>query len=77
MNPPEKTDVAIIGGGVNGLGLAYNLAKRGVDVVVFEKGILGGGATGRCGAGIRQQWSTEENIRLAMGSVKIFEGLSD
>jgi sarcosine oxidase subunit beta len=72
----NKADVVIIGGGVNGCSLAYNLAKRGIDVVVFEKKYLSSGATGACGAGIRQQWSTKENTELAIKSVKIFELLS-
>ncbi len=72
----SKADVVIIGGGVNGCSLAYQLAKRKLDVVVVEKGYLSSGATGACGAGIRQQWSTRENALLAIQSVKIFEGLS-
>ena len=72
----KKTDVVIIGGGVNGCSLAYNLAKRGIDVTLFEKKYLSSGATGACGAGIRQQWSTKENALLAIESVKIFEKLS-
>jgi len=72
----NKADVVVIGGGVNGCSLAYNLAKRGVDVVVFEKKYLSSGATGACGAGIRQQWSTRENAELSINSVKIFESLS-
>ena len=72
----KKADIVIIGGGVNGCGLAYNLAKKGVNVVVFEKNYLSSGATGACGAGIRQQWSTRENAELSMNSVKIFEKLS-
>lgn len=71
----NKADVVIIGGGVNGCSLAYNLAKRNVDVVVLEKKYLTSGATGSCGAGIRQQWSTVENAKLAIESVKIFEKL--
>jgi sarcosine oxidase subunit beta len=42
----------------------------------LEKNYLSSGATGACGAGIRQQWSTKENAKLAIESVKIFEGLS-
>lgn len=72
----SKADVVIIGGGISGCGLAYNLAKRGVDVLVFEKDYLSSGATGACGAGIRQQWSTHENAELAIASVKIFEKLT-
>jgi sarcosine oxidase subunit beta len=72
----NKVDVVIIGGGINGCSLAYNLAKKKVDVVVVEKNYLSSGATGACGAGIRQQWSTKENAKLAIDSVKIFEKLS-
>ena len=73
----EKADVAIIGGGINGCSLAYELSKKGKDVVVLEKNYLASGATGRCGAGIRQQWSTKENAILAIKSVKKFECLTD
>jgi sarcosine oxidase subunit beta len=72
----NKADVVIIGGGVNGCSLAYKLSKKGLSVVVVEKNYLSSGATGACGAGIRQQWSTHENASLAIQSVKMFEGLS-
>ena len=72
----NKADVVIVGGGINGCSLAYQLAKKGLEVVLLEKNYIASGATGRCGAGIRQQWSTKENVRLAMESVKIFERLS-
>jgi sarcosine oxidase subunit beta len=71
----HKADVVIIGGGVNGCSLAYQLAKRDINVILCEKGHLCSGATGRCGAGIRQQWSTRENTELAIKSIKIFEQL--
>ena len=72
-----KRDVVIIGGGVNGLATAYNLARRGAkNIVVLEKGYIGSGDTGRCGAGIRQQWGLEENIVLARESLRIYERLS-
>jgi sarcosine oxidase subunit beta len=77
MTMKRKADVVIIGGGINGCSLAYQLAKHNVDVVVLEKHYLTSGATGSCGAGIRQQWSTKENIHLAIESVKIFEHLSE
>ena len=76
MKMKNKSDVVIIGGGISGCSLAYNLAKRGLDVTVLEKNYLSSGATGRCGAGIRQQWSTKENVKLAIESIKIFEKLS-
>ena len=70
----KTAEVVIIGGGISGVAIAYNLAKKGVkDIVIIEKSYLASGATGRCGAGIRQQWGTEMNIRVAMESIKFFE----
>lgn len=75
---PRSAEVVIIGGGVIGCAIAYELAKRGVkDIVVLEKSYISSGSTGRCGAGVRQQWGLEMNCRLAKGSVDIFENLSD
>ena len=71
-----KSDIVIVGGGINGCALAYRLAKKGLKVIVVEKNFLTSGATGACGAGIRQQWSTKENTKLAIDSVKQFENFS-
>jgi sarcosine oxidase, subunit beta len=68
----REAAVAIVGGGIMGLALAYNLTRRGLtDVVVLEGHHLAWGASGRNGGGIRQQWSTEMNIRLMQESVEI------
>jgi sarcosine oxidase subunit beta len=69
---PASAEFVIVGGGVIGLSIAYYLAKRGVDgVVVVERGYLAEGASGRNGGGVRQQWSTELNIRLMQESVEL------
>ncbi|HIE47879.1 TPA: FAD-binding oxidoreductase [Candidatus Bipolaricaulota bacterium] len=73
-----SADVVIIGAGVTGAALAYELARRGIrDVLVLERAFPCSGATGRCGGGIRQQFTTPHNIRLAMESVKRYETLSE
>lgn len=70
----RSADVVIIGGGISGCSIAYNLAKKGVEnIVVIEKSYYTSGATGRCGAGVRQQWGTEMNCRLAKASIDFFE----
>ena len=42
----DQLDVVVIGGGANGTGLARDLAKRGLSVVLCEKGDFARGATG-------------------------------
>lgn len=70
----NSADVVIIGGGISGCSIAYNLAKKGVkNIAVIEKNYLASGATGRCGAGVRQQWGTEMNCKLAKKSIEFFE----
>jgi sarcosine oxidase subunit beta len=73
----KKADIVIIGGGVVGCSIAYNLAKLGAkNIILLEKNTLASGSTGRCGAGIRQQFGTKMNCILARESIKIFENLS-
>ena len=43
-NPQITSDAIIIGGGHNGLVCAYYLAKKGLDVHVYEKRSIVGGA---------------------------------
>ncbi|MDS0257913.1 FAD-binding oxidoreductase [Haloarcula sp. S1CR25-12] len=40
-------EVAVVGGGAVGLVVAGDLAARGTDVTLYERGALGSGATGR------------------------------
>ena len=49
----DKAEVVIVGAGIMGLSIAYNLAKvHGVtDVTVLDRSYLCGGASGRNGGG--------------------------
>lgn len=74
----KTADCVIIGGGISGYSIAFNLAKRGMkNIVVLDKSYQSSGATGRCGAGIRQQWGTEMNCRLGKISNDYFETAKD
>jgi glycine/D-amino acid oxidase-like deaminating enzyme/nitrite reductase/ring-hydroxylating ferredoxin subunit len=44
------TDVVIVGGGITGLSIAYQLLKTGKRVVVVEDGYIGSGESGRTSA---------------------------
>ncbi|MFA6656391.1 NAD(P)/FAD-dependent oxidoreductase [Mesotoga sp.] len=74
MTVKNRYRVVIIGGGVIGTAIAFFLAKSGIrNVAVLEKDYLSSGSTGRCGGGIRQQWSERMNVRLAIRSVEHFK----
>ena len=75
---PTSAEVVVIGGGVNGLSTAFQLAKRGVrDVVVLEKGQLASGASGKSGALVRAHYTNAHEARLTHESIKIFQNWSD
>jgi sarcosine oxidase subunit beta len=69
----EGADVVIAGGGIMGCALAYQLAKRNVDVVLLERETLGSQSTGKCAGGVRQQFSIEANVRVQRLSVRLLE----
>ncbi len=74
----NHANVVIIGAGISGASIAYHLAKKGMtDIVVLERSYIGSGATGRCGAGVRQQWGTELNCLLAKKSIDFFSTMNE
>src|SRR3954449_11315635 len=75
---PRRAGVVVIGGGVNGLSTAFQLAKRGVkDVVVLERAHLGSGASGKSGALVRSHYTNIPETRLTHESIKIFQNWAD
>ncbi|MGB9833015.1 MAG: NAD(P)/FAD-dependent oxidoreductase [Caldisericum exile] len=70
----KNYDVLIVGGGITGLSTAYYLVRNGVkNIAIVEKSYVGSGSTGRCGTGIRQQFTTREHIVLMREAVKIWQ----
>jgi sarcosine oxidase subunit beta len=78
VEPRARYDVVVIGGGVNGLSLAYNLAARhGLrDVAVLEASYIGSGASGRNTQVVRANYNTPENVPLYKASLAIWRSLS-
>ncbi len=71
-------EAVIIGGGVMGCGILYNLAERGVtDTVLLERDTLGSGSTGRSQAILRMHYSNEVTTRLAWDSLAIFRDFQE
>jgi len=69
----ERADALIIGGGVIGASIAWHLTRQGRKPVVFDRGLLGSGNTGRSAGGIRAQFTTETNIKLSLYSIAFYE----
>src|SRR4030095_11025222 len=68
-----SADVVIIGGGVNGASVAFNLARLGIRrVVLLERRHLGAGASGKSGSLVRMHYTNEAESRLAWESLKVF-----
>jgi glycine/D-amino acid oxidase-like deaminating enzyme len=65
--------VVVVGGGVNGLSVAWGLAERGADVLLLEKGRLGAGASGIAGGIVRNYYRSEAITELVRLSVEMFE----
>ncbi len=69
--------VAIVGAGITGLSIAFNLAERGADVTIYEGTGVAAGASGVQPGGVRQQWGTRINCELARESVAFYTNVSE
>jgi sarcosine oxidase, subunit beta len=68
--------IVVAGGGAIGASIAYHLALRGArDVVLAERGEIASGSTAKAMGGVRQQFSTAAEVRLARDSIRFFEEL--
>ena len=77
----DDADVVIIGGGVVGLSVAYNLLNHGgtdLRVMVLEReSSLGQGSTSRANGGVRAQFTTTANIAFSAYSIARIEEMAD
>ena len=70
--------IVIIGGGIQGLSLAYHLAIRGItDVVLLEMKALGSGSSGRSAAVIGYAFPSENCLPLVQWSFAAFMRFQD
>ena len=74
----QTAEAVIVGAGIMGCAIAHALAEWGMsDVTVLERDQIGRGATADAAGGVRQQFSTETNIRLARESVRVWESFPE
>src|ERR1035438_10093434 len=71
---PKWADVVIIGGGIVGASIAYQLTGAGCrNVVILEReSSQGKGSTGKSMGGVRAQFSTPVNIQMSLFSIPFF-----
>jgi len=66
----KTCDVLVVGAGIAGCSVAYELACAGATVVVAERGAVCSGSSGLNAGGIRQQFSHEASVRAGMETVR-------
>jgi sarcosine oxidase subunit beta len=68
--------IAVAGAGAIGASVAYHLALLGArNVILVDRREVAGGATAKGMGGVRQQFSTPAEVRLAQASIRFFEEL--
>ncbi len=74
---PMKCDVVVIGAGVAGIMTAWQLARKGVSVMVCEKGRVAGEQSSRNWGYIRKQGRDPREIPAIIESLRIWERVEE
>jgi sarcosine oxidase, subunit beta len=71
---PNTADIVILGAGVMGASIAFQLGKRkGGKVVLIERDHVGRGGSGRSSALVRMHYSYSPEVQMALISLRMFE----
>lgn len=74
----DSTAAVIIGAGVMGASIAYDLARRGRRVTVVDKGdAVGGGSTSASSSVVRTNYSTLDGVLAAWESTHVWRSFAD
>ena len=71
--PPATADVVIVGGGIIGLSTALFLARRGISVVVCEKGQFVGEQSSRHWGWVRRMGRDPRELPLIVVAMRLWE----
>ena len=74
---PAEADVVVIGGGIVGTSSALHLAKRGLKVVLCEKGHIAGEQSSRNWGWVRKARRDPREIPLIVESLRQWEGMNE
>lgn len=71
----ETADVVVVGAGITGCSVGYQLARRRAGrVVVLDRATVASGPTGRSSGIVRQHYTVEPLAAMARDSLRVFEG---
>lgn len=75
--PAQGADVLIVGAGIAGTTLALELASLGSSVTLLDRRYVGAGSSSLNAGGVRQQFSQEINVRIAVNTVRRISALRE
>ena len=73
----KSNDVVVVGGGINGVSIAYHLAQHGAKVILLEKNHIAGGPSGLSSAIVRQHYSNVVTARMALESLRVWQNFAE
>ncbi|MCG8693642.1 MAG: FAD-binding oxidoreductase [Minwuiales bacterium] len=73
---PRSADIVVIGAGIVGISTALFLARRGLSVLVCEKGRIAGEQSSRNWGWCRKMGRDPVEIPLAIASARLWEGMN-
>jgi sarcosine oxidase subunit beta len=78
MKHVSAPDVVVVGGGLEGLSVAWSLSRRGVgDVMVLERDMVGSGFTAKSSGIIRCHYGVPSIAAMAWRSLPVLESASE
>jgi glycine/D-amino acid oxidase-like deaminating enzyme len=72
----ERCDVLVIGGGIMGAATAFELASRGIDTILVDRGEFGRGDTAKTAGVVRMNYSNPEVVRMALRGLETFRSFT-
>ncbi len=77
MSENRNKKILVLGAGIVGTSVAYNLSKAGYNVTIVEKDSPCAGASGACNGGISYFGKTGTALDWGLEGLKLYQGLSE
>src|ERR1700726_626053 len=74
---PARTSVVVVGGGIIGTSTAFFLARKGIPVVLCEKGHIAGEQSSRNWGWCRKMGRDPREIPLAIEALRLWQGMNE